>query len=538
MTRTLQFPPSCFRPRSSRLRAAAAVVEAVAVLRRRPSLVRVPAVARAAGRSPAARPARSTSCPCGAAASRRPSRRSWTPSRRRPAWRAKYEAEPRQTTRRPADADHRRQPAGRRDHAGHRLPAPLRQGRLDQEDLRPRASTPRPSSRTTRRASSASGTVDGELYAIMVKFNSKSTFWYPPRQVSRPPASTRPKTGTTSRRCSRRPTDKGDKPLGLGAKDDWTLTDWFESIYIRQAGLDAYDKLFSKDGDWTDPSVTKAVETMTEVLNDKNVVGGIKAALGRGFVDGIAQVFRADPEGRHVLRGRLRRRHHHRPGQQGGQARRDDRLVRLPDHRQHEGVTIGGDVIAAFTTKAGRQGVHGVHDHRRGRHGLGRHRRDHLAGQGRRRRRVPQRPAKREAPGRQRDAPSASTAPTCCPAAAAADLGAELQKAIQGQTVDWADFQTRDQDRLGQRVTRTSSHDLRRGRAIGPSASSFLKGIAVAVVTRVDRPGARHGRPRRHAPETARRREPERPGRLPVPRPGAAAAAHLPRSTRRSTRSS
>ena len=37
----------------------------------------------------------------------------------------------------PAVAHHRRQPAGHRDHPGHRLPAPLRQGWLAQEDRRP-----------------------------------------------------------------------------------------------------------------------------------------------------------------------------------------------------------------------------------------------------------------------------------------------------------------------------------------------------------------------------------------------------------------
>ena len=34
-------------------------------------------------------------------------------------------------------------------------------------------------------------------------------------------------------------------PLGLGAKDSWTLSDWFEEIYLRQNGPDTYKKLFS-----------------------------------------------------------------------------------------------------------------------------------------------------------------------------------------------------------------------------------------------------------------------------------------------------
>ena len=73
--------------------------------------------------------------------------------------------------------------------------------------------------------------------------------------------------------------------MALGAKDDWNLTDWFENIYIRQAGVDAYDKLFSADGDWADPTVQKDVDTMLEVINDKYVVGGIDAAVGRAWTD-------------------------------------------------------------------------------------------------------------------------------------------------------------------------------------------------------------------------------------------------------------
>ena len=84
--------------------------------------------------------------------------------------------------------------------------------------------------------------------------------------------------------------------MALGAKDDWNLTDWFENIYIRQAGVAAYDKLFSAEGDWADPSVQKDVDTMLEVINDKYVVGGIDAAVGRAWTDAIAQVFKPEPE--------------------------------------------------------------------------------------------------------------------------------------------------------------------------------------------------------------------------------------------------
>jgi len=139
------------------------------------------------------------------------------------------------------------------------------------------------------------GKVDGDLYGIMVKFNSKSTFWYRPDKLSAAGASI-PKSWTDLKALLDTLKSKGNAtPLGLGAKDSWTLTDWFEEIYLRQNGPDAYKKLFSANGDWTDATVATAVTTMKDVLNDKYVVGGIKGSLGVAFTDGIAQVFGTSP---------------------------------------------------------------------------------------------------------------------------------------------------------------------------------------------------------------------------------------------------
>jgi alpha-glucoside transport system substrate-binding protein len=139
------------------------------------------------------------------------------------------------------------------------------------------------------------GKVDGELYGIMVKFNSKSTFWYRPDKLSAAGA-TVPKSFDDLKSLISTLQSKGSAtPLALGAKDSWTLTDWFEEVYLRQNGADAYKKLFSPDGDWTDPSVGKALDAMKSVLTNNNVPGGITGALGVAFTDGIAQAFGANP---------------------------------------------------------------------------------------------------------------------------------------------------------------------------------------------------------------------------------------------------
>jgi alpha-glucoside transport system substrate-binding protein len=196
------------------------------------------------------------------------------------------------------------------------------------------------------------GQVDGKQFGLMVKFNSKSTVFYRP-DVFKTAGVEPPKTWDEFKTLIDALKAKGIKPLGLGAKDSWTLTDWFESIYLRQAGPEAYDKLFSKDGDWTDPTVTKAMETMKEVLTDDNVVGGINGALGAAFTDGIGQVFKPTPDAAIYYEGGFVY------GIATGDTNKDlkwgDTIqwFDFPNFDAPKGVTIGGDVIAAFTDKPG-----------------------------------------------------------------------------------------------------------------------------------------------------------------------------------------
>jgi alpha-glucoside transport system substrate-binding protein len=196
------------------------------------------------------------------------------------------------------------------------------------------------------------GKVDGDLYAIMVKFNSKSTLWYRPDQFTAAGV-TPPKTWDEFKATLE---TLKDKSLGLGTSPDtWTLTDWFESIYLRQSGGDKYDQLFSGALPWTDPSVAQAVTSLTEVLNDKYVAGGITAANGRAWVDGIAQVFGTNAVADMYYEG----------GFVGGIATGQVNTALKPGETidwtdfpslggpDAKPVTIGGDVIAALTDKPG-----------------------------------------------------------------------------------------------------------------------------------------------------------------------------------------
>jgi alpha-glucoside transport system substrate-binding protein len=196
------------------------------------------------------------------------------------------------------------------------------------------------------------GTVDGNLYAIPAKYNNKGTMWFRPDVFKADNIAT-PKTWDEFKAAL---TALKGKPgaMAVGAKDDWNLTDWFESIYIRQSGVDAYDKLFSAAGDWSDPSVQKTVDTMLEVINDNDVVGGIDAAVGRAWTDAIAQVFKPTPEAAVFYEGGFV------GGIATGQTNKDLKIGETIDWfpfptfgGAEEVTTFGGDVVGALKDSDG-----------------------------------------------------------------------------------------------------------------------------------------------------------------------------------------
>jgi len=146
------------------------------------------------------------------------------------------------------------------------------------------------------------GTVDDELYGITVKANSKSTIWYKPNAFEKDgieiPATWDDLIAVTDKLKA-----SGKTPWAVGAKDSWTLTDWFENIYVRTAGPDKYSELFGGTLEFTDQSVMDALTEMVKIVNGDNVPGGIQGAMGTAFVDGIGQVFGAKPKAEMYFEG-------------------------------------------------------------------------------------------------------------------------------------------------------------------------------------------------------------------------------------------
>jgi len=137
-------------------------------------------------------------------------------------------------------------------------------------------------------------TVDDTVYGVVAKANSKSTVWYKPNSFQQNSFEI-PTEWNQLVDITKEYKAKGETPWAVGAQGDdnsWTLTDWFEQIYVRQAGPEKYSQLFETgEVKFNDQSVKDALTEMTKIVNDQYVEGGIDTALGISFVDGIARVF-------------------------------------------------------------------------------------------------------------------------------------------------------------------------------------------------------------------------------------------------------
>ncbi|MEN8652223.1 ABC transporter substrate-binding protein [Streptomyces sp. 21So2-11] len=147
------------------------------------------------------------------------------------------------------------------------------------------------------------GTVGKTYYGLYFKAAHKSTVWYSPSAFEQAGA-VEPKTYADMLKTGRTLADSGLPAFSVAGEDGWTLTDWFENIYLSQAGPEKYDQLAAHTLPWTDASVVRALTTLGEVFKDKQLVaGGSAAALRTDFPGSIAQVFGPEPKAAMVYEG-------------------------------------------------------------------------------------------------------------------------------------------------------------------------------------------------------------------------------------------
>lgn len=135
------------------------------------------------------------------------------------------------------------------------------------------------------------GKVDDKQYGVYYKAANKSLIWYN-TQVFENAGATEPKTWDELLTTAQTVYDSGVTPFSVGGAEGWTLTDWFENIYLSQAGPEKYDQLAQHEIKWTDPSVKDALTTLAEVWGKKDyVAGGATGALQTDFPASVTQTF-------------------------------------------------------------------------------------------------------------------------------------------------------------------------------------------------------------------------------------------------------
>ena len=138
------------------------------------------------------------------------------------------------------------------------------------------------------------GSVDGTPYAVYFKVANKSPWWYNTAIFDQAGVEP-PEDWDQMLETAGTVNASGTPWVSMGGADGWTLTDWFENIYIRTAGADMYDQLTNHEIPWTDESVVQALEVWAELVGDpNNLAGGNNGAVNTTFEESVTQVF-ADP---------------------------------------------------------------------------------------------------------------------------------------------------------------------------------------------------------------------------------------------------
>jgi alpha-glucoside transport system substrate-binding protein len=129
------------------------------------------------------------------------------------------------------------------------------------------------------------------FYGLYFKASHKSTVWYNPKTFEKAEVLP-PTTFKEMLRVGEKLAASGTPAFSVAGKDAWPLTDWFENIYLAQAGPSNYAKLATNEIGWTDPSVVKALKTFGELFKGDDLVeGGGTEALRTDLNESVGAVF-------------------------------------------------------------------------------------------------------------------------------------------------------------------------------------------------------------------------------------------------------
>ncbi|MDA0568026.1 extracellular solute-binding protein [Streptomonospora sp. S1-112] len=196
------------------------------------------------------------------------------------------------------------------------------------------------------------GSVDGEAYGVLLKAAHKSIVWYRPDSFEEAgvsaPETWDDLTGETATTLS----DAGITPFSMCGASGWTLTDWFENVYLSQHGPEAYDQLVAREIPWDDDTVVETLETLGEVWGEEDwLAGGTDGAVQTDFPTCVTEVYGQENaamvyEADFVAASAQ---------EAGATVGEDAQAFPFPAVGEDPPVVVGGDIAVAMTEKEGVQ---------------------------------------------------------------------------------------------------------------------------------------------------------------------------------------
>ena len=135
---------------------------------------------------------------------------------------------------------------------------------------------------------------NGQDYGVWFKAANKSLVWYDIALFERTglaPPSDLDGLGRVADVLQQ----QGIAAFAVAGADAWTLTDWFENLYLALAGPARYDDLTEHRLSWTDATVTRTLQEMAALLSPPHLLGGVPGALALRFEDSVARAFGRPP---------------------------------------------------------------------------------------------------------------------------------------------------------------------------------------------------------------------------------------------------
>jgi alpha-glucoside transport system substrate-binding protein len=148
----------------------------------------------------------------------------------------------------------------------------------------------------------ALGSVDGRRFGVWFKAANKSLIWYNLGVFERLGV-VPPEDLDGLLRLAATLADAGLPAFSVAGGEGWTLTDWFENLYLRLAGPELYDRLARHEIPWTHDSVKAGLRLFDRVLDDRFLAGGVEGARATRFESSVQAVLAEPPAAAMVFEG-------------------------------------------------------------------------------------------------------------------------------------------------------------------------------------------------------------------------------------------